>query len=890
MKKLALRFAILLVWISMNTLHAQHGGDDDSTPPPKRTLHTVNVDGQAPTIDGLPDETCWDKVAWSGGYTQWQPSSGEAPTQDTKLKILYDAKNLYIAFRCFDDDPEKIEKRMSRRDGFAGDWVEVNIDSYHDLQTAFSFTITAAGVKGDEFISNDGNNWDTNWNPIWYAKSHVDSLGWTAEMRIPLSQLKFGKNEDQIWGIQSTRRDFRMDERDTWQPVRRTDAGWVSRFGELHGIKGLQPQKQLEIQPYVLGQVSTYKAEEGNPFATGTDSRLSAGVDGRVGITNDLTLDFTINPDFGQVEADPGALNLNGFQVFFSERRPFFVENRNIFDYQLTGSEAGGNYDNDLLFYSRRIGGAPHRYIGSDSGDGYYVDQPQNTTILGAAKFSGKTRKGLSIGILESVTQREMATIDYRGERSEEVVEPLTNFFVGRFRQDFNEGNTIVGGMLTSVKRDINDPSLEFLHRSATSGGLDVVHRWKNRAWFLSGKLLASQVSGTRESILATQTAFEHLFQREDADHLKVDSTANSLTGTGGTLMLGNYGGNWIFQTGVTWRSPELELNDIGFLVNTDEINYFLWGARRWVEPFGIFRRFQINYNHWSRWDFSGQNLYRAVNTNAHANFTNYWRVGGGITYENLDISKNALRGGPALRRPNGFGAWSYVETDSRKKVNFYLNTFQGWSQDKIVRIQNYRISMQWQPMNAMSVSIQPSFERFQRLEQYVTQRQHNGRTHYINGRVDQQTFSTTIRLNYNITPDLTVQYYGQPFISRGRYDRFNRVTDQPLAKDFDDRFFLYGDNIQYDTENEEYLVDDDGDQITDYSFGQPDFNFIQFRSNLVLRWEYTPGSELFLVWSQGATAFENPQQGIFRSLSDNLFGENARNVFLVKGTYRFVR
>ncbi|MCB0632964.1 MAG: carbohydrate binding family 9 domain-containing protein, partial [Lewinella sp.] len=231
----------------MNTLHAQNGGDE-SAPLPKRSLHTVNVDGRSPTIDGHPDEACWNEVEWSGGYTQWQPSSGETPTQDTKLKVLYDAKNLYVAFRCFDNDPEKIERRMSRRDGFAGDWVEVNIDSYHDLQTAFSFTITAAGVKGDEFVSNDGNNWDTNWNPIWYAKSHIDSLGWTAEVRIPLSQLRFGKDHEQVWGIQSTRRDFRMDERDTWQPMRRTDAGWVSRFGELHGIKDLQPQKQLEIQ------------------------------------------------------------------------------------------------------------------------------------------------------------------------------------------------------------------------------------------------------------------------------------------------------------------------------------------------------------------------------------------------------------------------------------------------------------------------------------------------------------------------------------------------------------------------------------------------------------------------------------------------------------------
>ena len=888
MNKSLFWFVLALLWISMNALYAQ---SDQQAPLPKRIFETARIDGQSPVIDGTLEEGCWEKVAWSEGYTQLTPASGEDPTQQTSLKVLYDAKNLYLGFRCFDTEPEKIERRLSRRDGFAGDWVEVNIDSYHDLQTAFSFTITAAGVKADEFISNDGNNWDENWNPIWYAKTQVDSLGWTAELRIPLSQLRFGKQNEQVWGIQSTRRDFRKDERSTWQPARNNDPAWVSRFGELHGIKGLQAQKQLEIQPYVLAQISTSSAEEGNPFATGNDTRFTAGVDGRIGVTNDLTLDFTINPDFGQVEADPGALNLDGFQVFFSERRPFFVENRNIFDYRLTGSEAGGAYDSDLLFYSRRIGGAPHRFIGSDSEQRYYADQPQNTTILGAAKFSGKTRNGLTIGVLESVTQREMATIDFLGERTKEVVEPLTNFFVGRFRQDFHEGKTVIGGVLTSVKRDLNDPSLDFMHRLATSGGIDFIHRWKNRSWFISGKTVFSSVAGSREAILATQTAFEHVFQRPDATHLQVDSSATDLAGTGGTLMIGKSGGKWVFETGATWRSPKLELNDIGFMVNTDEINYFFWGARRWMEPSGIFRSFRWNYNHWGRWDFSGQNLYRAVNTNAHASFKNFWRAGAGLTYENLDISKNALRGGPALRRPNGFGLFSYLSTDSRKKVNFFLNSFQARSVDKIVKIQNYSVGVNWQPFNALSVSFRPAYNRFQRLEQYVTQLDIGDQRRYINGRVDQHTFSATLRLNYNITPDLTIQYYGQPFISRGNYDRFNRVTDQPLARNFEDRFTAFGeDNVRYDEQKEVYEVDEDGDQNIDYSFGQPDFNFIQFRSNLVFRWEYTPGSELFLVWSQGATAFDDPQQGLFRSLTDNLFGENARNVFLVKGTYRFIR
>lgn len=857
---------------------------------PKRIFFTQMVDNAPPIIDGSIDDNCWEQVEWSGQYQQHEPDNFTPAAQDTRLKVLYDLKNLYIAFRCFDTEPDKIERRMSRRDGFAGDWVEVNIDSYHDLRTAFSFTISASGVKGDEFISNDGNNWDSSWNPIWYAKTQIDDKGWTAEIRIPLSQLRFGNAEEHVWGIQSTRRFFRLEERDTWQPVRLNDPGWVSRFGELRGLKGLQPQRQVEIQPYIVAQTASYKAEEGNPFATGSDQRVTAGVDGRIGVTSDLTLDFTVNPDFGQVEADPGALNLNGFQIFFSERRPFFVENRNIFNYSITEAEAGGDFNSDQIFYSRRIGGAPHRYISNDSDNLLFVDQPDNTTILTAAKFSGKTRKGLSVGILESITQREMAVLQERGERTEAVVEPLSNYFVGRLQQDFRGGNTVVGGILTAVNRDLaGNPELDFIHQSAYSGGLDVVHRWKNNSWIATGKLLYSSVNGSTEAITNTQRAFEHLFQRPDAEHLTLDSTATNLMGTGGTMKIANYGGDWIFETGVTWRSPGLELNDIGFMLNTDEVNYFLWGARRWTKPTNTFRRFQWNYNHWSRWDFSGRNLYRAVNTNMHQQWTNFWNSGMGITYENLDISKNALRGGPLLRRPPGMGINAYVSTNSRKKLRLGLNTFQAFSAEQIVRIQNYGININWQPTNAMSVQISPRFNRFQRKEQYVTQVEIGDDIRYINATVDQQTFSTTVRLNYNITPDLTVQYYGQPFISRGNYEHFLKSTATPLGKSFTDRFIGF-ETVSFNEDDDEFRVDEDGDGYKDFSFSNPDFNFIQFRSNLVIRWEYVPGSELFLVWSQGATAFADPGMGIFRSLSDNLFGEDARNVFLVKATYRFLR
>src|SRR5687768_3236588 len=462
------------------------------------------------TLDGIPVEEAWNAVEWGGDFIQWQPNEGKPPSQQTNFKILYDEKFLYIAYRCHDLAPDSIVKRMGRRDAFPGDWVEINIDSYHDQRTAFSFTLSVSGVRNDEFVSENGDYWDVNWNPIWFAKTHIDDKGWTGEVKIPLSQLRYGNEQEKIWGFQVMRRLFRKEERSIWQYIPQNSGVWVSRFGELRGLKNIPVHRQVELAPYVTAQADKYEEEAGNPFAKGFDKKITAGLDGKVAITNDLILDFTINPDFGQVEADPSQVRIDGFQNFFEERRPFFIESRNIFDYQLTGSEAGGDYDSDLLFYSRRIGSSPHGFPTLNTGE--YVNLPQNTSILGAAKFSGKTKKGLSIGILESITQREMATIDKNGERRKELVEPLTNYFVGRLQKDIKSGNTIFGGIITSVNRQkgLND----MLHSSAYSGGLDFLHYWKSRTWYIRGNIVFSHVKGSKEAILKTQTAFEHLFQR----------------------------------------------------------------------------------------------------------------------------------------------------------------------------------------------------------------------------------------------------------------------------------------------------------------------------------------------------------------------------------------
>src|SRR5258705_9283378 len=406
--------------------------------------------------------------------------------------------------------------------------------------------------------------------------------------------------------------------------------------------------RQVEIAPYVITQAEKYKKEEGNPFAKGFDGKLSGGVDGKVAVTNDLILDFTINPDFGQVEADPSEVRLDGYQNFFEERRPFFIESSNIFNYQLTGSQAGGDYDADLLFYSRRIGSSPHGYPATSTGE--YVKMPLNTTILGAAKFSGKTKKGFSIGILESVTEREMATIDNNGQRRKEMVEPLTNFFVTRLQKDFKGGNTIIGGIFTGVNREKGLDDI--LHRSAYSGGLDFLHYWKNRTWNIRGNMVFININGTKQAILNTQTAFEHLFQRPDAEESTLDPDRTSLSGTGGTVRFGKSAGKsgklgqvFKFETGLTFRSPGLELNNIGFMLTANEINQFTWAGLQFQKAFSIFRNARVNFNHWAKWDCSGRFIFDFLNVNTGAAFKNNRQVSAGFSYNPFEISNNALRG-----------------------------------------------------------------------------------------------------------------------------------------------------------------------------------------------------------------------------------------------------
>tara|TARA_R100000935_G_scaffold13736_4_gene27516 strand:- start:91481 stop:94117 length:2637 start_codon:yes stop_codon:yes gene_type:complete len=845
----------------------------------KRSYTTTSVGTTAsPKIDGELTEAAWDLVEWTSDYVEFEPDNATAPTEQTKMKILYDEKNLYVAFKCYQKDPATIERRMGRRDDFPGDWVEINIDSYGDDRTGFSFTASASGVKGDEFISNNG-NFDGSWNPIWYLATKIDTDGWTAEMRIPLSQLRFSNADEQVWGIQSTRRYFNNEERSTWQPLPPNPPGWVSEFGELRGIKGIKPQKQLEIQPYTVAQLDTYEEEEGNPFRDGSDARLTGGLDAKIGVTNDLTLDVTINPDFGQVDADPGAVALDGFEIFFQERRPFFVENKSVFDFQI-----GGGADN--LFFSRRIGRSPQ---GSAFGPTTaFIDQPNNTTILGAAKFSGKTKDGLTVGVLESVTAKEFAdVIDEDGSESEELVEPLTNYLVGRVQQDFNDNNSYVGGIFTSAIRNM-DENVSFLHSHAYSGGLDFKHNWKERTYYVEGSAVLSNVRGSVESILRSQTAITHLFQRVDADHVEVDPTRTQLTGTGGRFEFGKGGGgNWRYAIGGNFKSPELELNDLGFLRQADDIRQYAVLRRLFNKPTSWYRRANTWAELSTAFDFEGNYNRVQYEIGGYVNWKNNWWSEIGGAHKPRIFTNTFLRGGPR---------WSYNEenyiflfsgTDQRKKLSFSGGTVQSRATQDNFSVYRYEVNTRYQPLNSLSLSLGVNYEESPSKTQYVSQGDFNGTPRYILGAIDQETLSATLRVNYNINPNLTIQYYGQPFIFTADFSDFNYVNDA-TAEDLNDRITIYATD-QIRLENGEYRVDENRDGDIDYSFGDPDFAFVQFRSNLVVRWEYIPGSEIFLVWSQGVTGIGDPANSFSNIVDNQLLSQKPQNTFLLKATYRFV-
>lgn len=846
----------------------------------RKTAFAHKVNPHPPIIDGKLSDPSWQKPEWHGGFTQREPDDGAAPSQETAFKVLFDDTNLYIGVRAYDTEPDQIVKRVTRRDDFDGDLIEINIDSYFDHRTAFSFTINAAGVKGDETITNDGDDWDSNWNPVWFGAVAIDSLGWTAEIRIPFSQLRFSNKEQQVWGFQVMRHIFRKDERSNWQYIPQNSPGWVSYFGELRGIEGIRSSRRIELLPYGVTDIRREPGEKGNPFATGKETNFSGGLDAKYGVTSDLTLDLSVNPDFGQVEADPSEVNLTAFETFFPEKRPFFIEGQNILDFALM--DGGGPFSNDRLFYSRRIGRTPQH--SPDLDDDEYSLAPDLTSIVSAAKLTGKTKSGLSIGVLDAITAKETAQIDLQGERQQEAVEPLSNYFVARLQQDYNGGNTSIGGMFTATHRNLSQEHLKFLNRSAYSGGLDFRHQWQDKTYYLDVRTSFSHIRGDEEAITAAQEASQRYYQRPDADYVHLDTSRTSLSGHGGTVNIGRGGnGRLRASAGFTWRSPGLELNDLGFLRQADRVMQWTWLGYSINNPVSIFRKLRVNFNQWAGWNFGGESVFKGGNINGGGQFKNHWRFWLGVERELADLSTSELRGGPALKLPGAWNHWYNFSTDQRKFYQFGIGGFSSWKDDGGSRRHNVRFWLNLRPQDSLQFRINPFVTLNKNDLQYVDTVDNNGEDRYLFGYLDQKTFGITLRLDYSITPNFSIQYYGQPFLSSGEYTEFKRITD-PRNSQYNKRFSIFSDQqITFDPEGEEYGFDENLDGVGDYAIETPDFSFWEFRSNLVVRWEYNPGSTIFFVWTQDRSGDNTNGNLSFRDGMDELFSEDTTNIFLVK-------
>jgi hypothetical protein len=841
---------------------------------PPRVYQTTRLQGEPPAIDGRFDDAAWQQGQWAGDYTQQMPVEGAKPSQPTELKILYDDRYVYVAIRAY-DDPALVHRYPGRRDDFGGyavDVVGICFDSYNDKRTGFEFDLTAGGGKIDLLLGNGETEWDTNWDAVWDGKVAHDGKGWSAEFRIPFNQLRFGRRDEQVWGMHAWRWIARNSEEDQWQLIPRQNTGRMYQLGELHGIRGLPRPRHLELLPHVVAKSSSGPSVPGS----GADGAGAIGVDAKFGLTSNFTLDATVNPDFGQVEADPSVVNLTAYETFYEEKRPFFLEGRKIFDFQTEGS--------DQLFYSRRIGQRPSHRPAVLPGES--LRSPDSTTILSAVKVTGKTNDGLSVGVLQTLTQEETARISAPALSRESTVEPFGSYTVARVHKDWDKGNTALGGMLTQTHRFIHDASLSFLPSNATTGGVDFNRYFANRKWVVEGNSVFSNVSGDRAAILERQTNAVHYYQRRNTTHLGVDASRTSLWGHGGSVRGGTSGtGRLRLTDHFHWYSPGLDLNDVGYLRQADVLANQVFVGWSEPKPHGIFRSYSFEGSHEDHWDFGRLRTLNRTQLDGGGTFQNKWDFGGEVSFEQ-GVDTRALRGGPALRTHDFYEVGGGIGSDGSRHASFVVEANKAWSVDDGSNATELSVVGRLRLSNRIALSTQVRHDTLVDELQYVTTVDSAGEPRYLLGRIDQRNWTFTFRTNLAVTPDLTLQYYGSPFISTGRYSAFKRGTNT-LAESYADRFHAFGpDEISARPDGAAYTVAEAGGG--QFSFDNPDFSFREFRSNLVLRWEYKPGSSLYVVWSEGRTGEEPFAESRFRRNWGGLWRARPDDVFLVKISYWF--
>ncbi len=839
------------------------------------------------TIDGKLNESVYSNAAISS-FTQKDPIEGGRPSESTKVWISYNENAIFVSAKLYDDNADLIEGQLTRRDDDnQSDWFKLFLDPHYDRRSGYYFCVNPAGSIKDGIMYND--SWDDNsWNGIWDYSVQKSDDGWSVEIEIPFTQLRFNESKNMKWGINFSRVIQRKNESDYFIMIPKNESGFVSHFATLEGLNGIKPKQRIEILPYLVQKAQYLVHDENDPFYKSNQYKTTLGADLKIGLGSNLTLDGTINPDFGQVEVDPAVVNLSAFETYYDEKRPFFIEGSNIFSFGYGGSNNnwGFNWGNPEIFYSRRIGRSPHGSV-----DGEYTDVPNETRILGAAKITGKTNNNWSIGALTAVTERTFGRIYDSGNIIKETVEPLTYYGVVRTQKEFNEGKEGLGIIANTTLRDINNPNLstQLSDRSFVYGMDGWITLDDDETYVLTGYVSGSYVHGNKKYITDLQEAPLRYYQRPDATYATLDTNRTSLSGYVGRITLNKQKGNFYINSALAIVSPGYEVNDLGFQWRADVINSHLVLGYRWYEPDKIFRNKSVNIAHYRNYNFEGKNIAQGEMVFTNLQLLNYWGINFQGGYFPEAYSNRLTRGGPMAKTPGGASINYDVYSDDREKIvgEFYGgNTWDHLNGTAY----NYGIDIKWKPSSQINFSFGPFYEAMDEKMQWVGNFEdptavNTYGNRYVFAELNQETIGGSIRMNWTFTPTLSLQLYLQPLFSVGKYTNYKELS---APGTYNTRLYTPNNStVKYDNENEEYSLDPDGNgPASNLTFSNPDFNFKSLRGNIVLRWEFLPGSVFFLVWTHGQVNTDNPGELSLSRDFRNLWNSEADNVFLAKFTY----
>lgn len=845
--------AIALALLTAVTLTAQ----DAKTRPTYQAVRAA----QAPSIDGDLSDAAWQNAPEITGFTQREPNEGQPATQQTRVKVVYDDEAIYFGLMM--EDTGQPTPLLARRDSDLnnGDYVRISIDSQQDRLNGAAFVVNASNVQADSILYNDIYD-DSSWDAVWSSATKTVANGWTAEVRIPYSQLRFPDKDVHTWGFNVARWNARLREASRLVHTPKTESGFVSRFADLGPISGIHPKRGLEIVPYGVARTDLY-SREANPFIQPSAHRMDAGVDVKYSLTSSLRLTGTINPDFGQVEVDPAVLNLSQFETFFPEKRPFFTEGADVFRFGNgpANSRWGFNMWFPTFFYSRRIGRSPQGSINAD-----WMDAPGETTILGAAKLTGKVGKKWTVGVLDAVTDEEEGWYRLGNEVGKQVVEPMSNYLVARATREYGKDSR-AGFMFTSIHRSVDDNLAPVLRSSAYFGGIDGYTLMRDKTWIFEWLGGGTLVNGSADAIARTQNNPARYYARPDAEHIEFDPTRTSLTGWMGRAMLAKQKGKWRPNLQVQMLSPGLELNDVGFLPRTDAISahavlhYINSDVNKYTREISVWGAQHQNRN------FDGDVTSQGNGIDAFAQLKNYWRVfaWGGTQVAHLD--DRITRGGPAMIYRGHYYYGFGFSNDTRKKF------FAEFRNERVVddfggTFDYYGTTFTYRPRPSLRFSITPSFSDLHEVAQYVTTIYDRNYAptygnQYVFGTLDQKTVNVGVRSEWTMNARLSLQVYLQPFVSSGDYHDFKHLT-----RARDDEFTP--------------LTAEEADTYV----GNPDFNFRSVRGSAVLRWEFRPGSAMYVVWNENRSDVVDTGDFKLRRDFSALPDAPSQDVFLVKFSY----